>query len=74
MAMNAQERRREILICLNSSKGPVSAAALAARLGVSRQIIVGDVALLRAAGEAISATPRGYVVARDSGYVLHTVA
>ena len=74
MAMNAQERRREILVCLNASQGPVSAAALAARLGVSRQIIVGDVALLRAAGEAISATPRGYVVARDAGYVLHTVA
>lgn len=74
MAMNAQERRREIMNCLNASQGPISAAALAARLGVSRQIIVGDVALLRAAGEAVSATPRGYVVERDAGCILRTVA
>ena len=33
-----------------------------ARFSVSRQIIVGDIALLRAAGAAISATPRGYVI------------
>ena len=74
MAMNSQERRREILKCLTASQGPVRAAALASRLGVSRQVIVGDVALLRAAGEAVSATPRGYVVTRDAGYVVHTVA
>lgn len=74
MAMNAQERRREILSCLNASQGPISAAALAERLGVSRQIIVGDVALLRAAGETVSATPRGYVVTRDAGLIVRTVA
>ncbi len=72
--MNSQERRKEILRCLNASRGPVSAAALASRLGVSRQIIVGDVALLRAAGETVSATPRGYVLTRDAGYVVRTVA
>lgn len=72
--MDSQERRKEILKCLNASQGPLSAAALASRLGVSRQIIVGDVALLRAAGEAVSATPRGYVLKRDAGYVVRTVA
>ena len=72
--MNSQERRKEILKRLNACQGPVSAAALASCLGVSRQIIVGDVALLRAGGEAISATPRGYVVARDTGFVVRTVA
>ena len=36
--------------------------ALAKELGVSRQIIVGDVALLRAGGLAVLATPRGYVL------------
>jgi transcriptional regulator of NAD metabolism len=35
---------------------------LAEQLGVSRQIVVGDVALLRAGGFAIDATPRGYRV------------
>ncbi len=39
---------------------PLSASALAGKLGVIRQIVVGDVALLRAAGTQIDATPRGY--------------
>ena len=40
----------------------LAATALAARCGVSRQIIVGDVALLRAGGVAVMATPRGYIL------------
>ncbi len=60
--MHAEERRQVILDILNQSAQPVSAAALAARFSVSRQIIVGDVALLRASGAEISATPRGYVI------------
>ena len=47
--MNAAERRGRILEYLRSSDGPLAAAALAQKLSVSRQIIVGDVALLRAA-------------------------
>ena len=60
--MTAARRRDEILQALAGSSCPVSAAALAARLGVSRQVVVGDVALLRAAGSPIVATPRGYVL------------
>ena len=60
--MHAEERRQVILDILNQSAQPVSAATLAARFSVSRQIIVGDVALLRASGAEISATPRGYVI------------
>ena len=47
--MTAARRRDEILQALAGASSPVSAAALAARLGVSRQVVVGDVALLRAA-------------------------
>lgn len=73
--MNAAARRDGILRILRAAEAPVSAAVLADRFGVSRQIIVGDVALLRAAGEEISATPRGYVCARDSSAALRrTVA
>ena len=43
--MTAARRRDEILQALAGASGPVSAAALAARLGVSRQVVVGDVAL-----------------------------
>ena len=60
--MNSQQRRQQLLVLLRQNSGPVSATAIAKEFGVSRQIIVGDVALLRAAGEQISATPRGYVL------------
>ena len=60
--MHAQDRRQAILDTLRRSGGPVSASALAEQFSVSRQIIVGDIALLRAAGAEISATPRGYVI------------
>lgn len=58
--MNAAQRRETILTRLGAADQPVSASALAAALGVSRQIVVGDVALLRAGGAQIDATPRGY--------------
>lgn len=58
--MHAAERRQAILNILQNAPQPVSASALAGRLAVSRQIIVGDIALLRAGGADILATPRGY--------------
>ena len=64
--MRAEERRQAILNTLNSAGHPVSASALARQFSVSRQIIVGDIALLRAAGADISATPRGYVAHQPS--------
>jgi hypothetical protein len=64
--MQAEERRRKIVELLSQTNQAVSAARLAAEFDVSRQVIVGDVALLRAAGEEISATPRGYVMARTA--------
>ncbi|MER2026011.1 MAG: HTH domain-containing protein [Lachnospiraceae bacterium] len=57
--MQAELRRQNIIEALRSSSGPVSAGRLAAMFGVSRQIIVGDIALLRASGTDITATPRG---------------
>ena len=61
--MDANTRRKQILNTISQAAAPVSAAALAGRLGVSRQVIVGDVALLRASGHEIMATSRGYVFA-----------
>lgn len=60
--MTAQQRRDAILDALRRGETPVSAAVLAGRFGVSRQLIVGDVALLRAGGANIHATARGYVM------------
>ena len=72
--MNATERRGRILEYLREWDRPLSATALARRLSVSRQVIVGDVALLRAAGEGITATPRGYVLDRPRAGLIRTVA
>lgn len=60
--MDTGSRRDQILTVLRSAATPTSASALAERFQVSRQIIVSDVALLRAAGHKIVATPRGYVL------------
>lgn len=60
--MTAAQRRESIVTSLKQASGPVSASKLARELGVSRQIVVGDVALLRAAGTPVLATPRGYML------------
>ena len=65
--MTAEQRRSRISARLHEAHQPISATALAKELGVSRQIIVGDVALLRAAGQAITATARGYVIPDAGG-------
>lgn len=72
--MDASSRRSAIAAILGETDVPVSASALAARFSVSRQIIVGDIALLRAAGADIAATPRGYVLPKSSGGIVRTVA
>ncbi len=60
--MTASERRIQLVTLLAQSDTPVSASALATHFSVSRQLIVGDIALLRASGSSITATPRGYVL------------
>lgn len=66
-AMTASERRQQIARLLSASQAPISATTLSQELGVSRQIIVGDIALLRAAGQEITATARGYVIPAQNG-------
>ena len=72
--MNTAQRRTHILEYLRQSDRPLSATALAGKLSVSRQTIVGDVALLRASGKSITATPRGYVLDRPQAGIVRTVA
>lgn len=57
----SDQRRRRILERINHAAEPVTGAELAHELGVSRQIVVQDVAILRAAGADVIATPRGYL-------------
>lgn len=72
--MDAGERRQAILEYLRQSSRPVSAGYFAERFSVSRQVVVGDVALLRAAGADISATPRGYVILKADRGLIRQVA
>ena len=73
--MTATERRAKIQKILTETTQPVSASALAQTLSVSRQLVVGDVALLRAGGMPILATPRGYLPEHPKqGGVLCTIA
>ena len=71
--MTAKERRDAILSRLRDADTPISATALSGLLGVSRQIIVGDVALLRAGGAQIVSTARGYVIPPEEGLVRQVV-
>lgn len=51
--MTGSERRTAIINQIKNSTVPVSGKALAAQYAVSRQVIVQDIALIRAAGHEI---------------------
>jgi uncharacterized protein len=71
MAVVGSEQRRERLgQILRRANEPVTGSTLGRRLGVSRQVIVNDVAILRAAGVPIVGSPRGYLlVDRANGHL-----
>ncbi len=60
--MKADKRREEIVQILLSSQSAVSGGALSEMLSVSRQIIVQDIALLRAGGYDVISTHDGYIL------------
>ncbi|GAB1476642.1 transcription repressor NadR [Bacillota bacterium] len=63
--MEGAKRRERIIELLRNSDKPLSGTALAKAMGVSRQIIVTDITLLRASGERILSTYRGYIIQGD---------
>lgn len=71
--MDAQERRESILARLSANTEPLNASTLGEALGVSRQIIVGDVALLRASHHPILSTNRGYLLSHPSNRPRRTI-
>lgn len=60
--MNSNERREKLLHILKTSNKPVKGVDLAKELNVTRQIVVKDIALLRASGIDILATSTGYII------------
>ena len=60
--MNGEERRKQIVDILKHSSSPVPGTQLAQILNVSRQVVVQDIALIRAKDVDIFSTNRGYVI------------
>lgn len=75
--MNGNERRKAIIDYIRKSSAPVSGTKLAEVYAVSRQVIVQDIALIRAGGYEITSTNRGYILNEPMAvgrvfYVSHT--
>ncbi len=62
--MKAQDRRKSIVNHLMTSVGTVSGGTLSEMFGVSRQVIVQDISLLKAEGYEIISTHSGYVIGK----------
>lgn len=66
--MNSRERREDILKKLKENEQPFKGIYLAQIYKVTRQVIVKDIAILRASGENIIATSDGYVILSKDAY------
>ncbi len=60
--MKSNDRRKNIVNLLLSEKKPISGSELSEKYGVSRQIIVRDISILKEQGHEIFATNLGYVI------------
>ena len=73
--MSVQKRRNQLLQKLKKKNKAITGAELAKEFGVSRQVIVQDIALLRAQGEEILATSKGYIIPEiNNNMVKQTIA
>ena len=63
--MKAQERRKTIINILLSEDRPIPGGELSEKCGVSRQIIVQDIAVLKGQGFDILSTHNGYLVQKS---------
>ena len=66
-----EERRMKILELLQNSQAPITGSELSRLTNVSRQVIVGDITLLKAMNEPIIATSQGYLY-MNTGEDRHT--
>lgn len=72
--MESTQRREEIIKLLIEEKNPIKGSELASRFGVTRQVIVKDIAIIRATGLNILATPDGYIHNVENNRVLSIIA
>ena len=67
--MTGAERRKKILQLIKDASTPMSGSQLGKETGVSRQVVVQDIALLRTEGYDIVSTARGYIVNEPDQFV-----
>ena len=72
--MSSIKRREEIIKMLIESNKAIKWTELASLFGVTRQIIVKDIAILRAEGNTIIATPDGYIYNKNTNKVKSIIA
>lgn len=72
--MNSIERRENIVKLLLNCENPIKGIDIANKYNVTRQVIVKDIAILRAKGHDIVATPDGYINNRKHGKVKVIIA
>ena len=63
--MSSIDRRENILKLLLESNEPLKGSIIAKKYSVTRQVIVKDIAILRAKGKSIIATPDGYIINKN---------
>lgn len=66
--MTGEERRAFIIDLIKKNEKPISGTKLAEACQVSRQVIVQDVALIRASGYDIMSTNRGYIIQEQKSF------
>lgn len=71
--MSSKDRRKLIEELLIKRAEPQKGNNLAVELGVTRQVIVKDIAILRAEGINIIATPEGYMMPKESNLKIKRV-
>lgn len=72
--MKSIDRRESIVKLLKTNNEAIKGLELANTFGVTRQIIVKDIAILRAEGVNITATPDGYIHNIDNNRVKSIIA
>ena len=72
--MNSVDRRENIIKLLLVSNEPIKGSVIASKYLVTRQVIVKDIAILRAKGENIIATPDGYIINKKENKVKAIIA
>ena len=72
--MNSVERRDNIIKSLINSNKPLKGTELAKKYNVTRQVVVKDIAILRAKGNNIIATSEGYIFGKEDSRLKFIIA